>query len=57
MIVALRQIESGEEITYDYGRQYSDYFLEMVAAVVQHAAERVLVWTSSGSLAFAKIIM
>jgi len=28
VIAALRQIESGEEITYDYGRQYSDYFLE-----------------------------
>jgi uncharacterized protein len=28
VIVALRQIESGEEITYDYERQYRDYFLE-----------------------------
>src|SRR5215467_3955437 len=28
VIVALRRIESGEEITYDYGRQYVEYFLE-----------------------------
>ncbi len=26
-IVALRRIEPGEEITYDYGREYFDYFL------------------------------
>ena len=28
VIVALRRIEPGEEITYDYGRQYVEYFLE-----------------------------
>lgn len=28
VIVALRQIEPGEEITYDYGREYLKYFLE-----------------------------
>ena len=28
VIVALRRIESGEEVTYDYGRQYREYFLE-----------------------------
>jgi uncharacterized protein len=28
VIVALRRIEPGEEITYDYGRQYVKYFLE-----------------------------
>ncbi|MGB6288327.1 MAG: SET domain-containing protein [Xanthobacteraceae bacterium] len=28
VIVALRRIEPGEEITYDYGRQYREYFLE-----------------------------
>jgi len=28
VIVALRRIESGEEITYDYGRDYVKYFLE-----------------------------
>jgi SET domain-containing protein len=27
VIVALRRIEPGEEITYDYGREYLDYFL------------------------------
>jgi SET domain-containing protein len=28
VIVALRRIEPGEEITYDYGREYLKYFLE-----------------------------
>jgi len=28
VIVALRRIEPGEEITYDYGRDYFEYFLE-----------------------------
>ncbi len=28
VIVALRRIEPGEEITYDYGREYLDYFLK-----------------------------
>jgi uncharacterized protein len=28
VIVALRSIEPGEEITYDYGREYLDYFLQ-----------------------------
>jgi uncharacterized protein len=28
VIVALRRIEPGEEITYDYGKEYLDYFLE-----------------------------
>ena len=28
VIVALRRIEPGEEITYDYGREYYKYFLE-----------------------------
>ena len=28
VIVALRRIESGEEITYDYGKEYLEYFLE-----------------------------
>lgn len=27
VIVALRRIEPGEEITYDYGREYLDHFL------------------------------
>jgi SET domain-containing protein len=27
-IVALRRIEPGEEITYDYGKEYLDYFLQ-----------------------------
>jgi hypothetical protein len=27
VIVALRQIESGEEITYNYGREYLKFFL------------------------------
>jgi len=27
VIVALRRIEPGEEITYDYGQEYLDYFL------------------------------
>jgi uncharacterized protein len=27
VIVALRRIEAGEEITYDYGKEYLDYFL------------------------------
>jgi hypothetical protein len=26
--VALRHIEPGEEITYDYGKEYLEYFLE-----------------------------
>jgi hypothetical protein len=26
VVVALRRIEPGEEITYDYGREYLDYF-------------------------------
>ncbi len=28
VIVALRRIEPGEEITYDYGREYLDYFFK-----------------------------
>jgi uncharacterized protein len=28
VIVALRRIEAGEEITYDYGREYVNYFFE-----------------------------
>ena len=28
VIVALRRIEPGEEITYDYGREYLNYFLD-----------------------------
>jgi SET domain-containing protein len=28
VIVALRQIESEDEITYDYGKEYLEYFLE-----------------------------
>src|SRR5215470_9128274 len=28
VFVALRAIEPGEEITYDYGREYFDYFLK-----------------------------
>jgi SET domain-containing protein len=28
VIVASRRIEPGEEITYDYGREYFDYFFE-----------------------------
>src|SRR5271168_4800522 len=28
VIVAMRRIEPGEEITYDYGRQYLNYFLQ-----------------------------
>ncbi len=28
IIVALRRIEPGEEITYDYGREYLNYFLD-----------------------------
>jgi SET domain-containing protein len=28
VIVALRRIEPGEEITYDYGREYHDYFFK-----------------------------
>jgi uncharacterized protein len=28
VIVALRRIEPGEEVTYDYGREYLDYFLK-----------------------------
>ena len=28
VLVALRRIEPGEEVTYDYGRQYVEYFLE-----------------------------
>jgi uncharacterized protein len=28
VFVALRAIEPGEEITYDYGREYFDYFIE-----------------------------
>jgi hypothetical protein len=28
VIVALRRIEPGEEITYDYGKEYLKYFLE-----------------------------
>jgi hypothetical protein len=28
VIVALRRIEEGEEITYDYGKEYMEYFLE-----------------------------
>lgn len=28
VIVALRRIEPGEEIAYDYGRQYLNYFLQ-----------------------------
>jgi SET domain-containing protein len=28
VIVALREIESGEEITYDYGPEYLDYFFK-----------------------------
>ena len=28
VIVALRRIEPGDEITYDYGREYVKYFLE-----------------------------
>ena len=28
VIVALRSIEPGEEITYDYGKEYLEYFLE-----------------------------
>jgi uncharacterized protein len=28
VIVALRRIEPGEEITYDYGHEYLDYFLK-----------------------------
>jgi uncharacterized protein len=28
VIVALRRIEPGEEITYDYGKEYLEYFLE-----------------------------
>jgi uncharacterized protein len=28
VIVALRRIEPGEEITYDYGREYLKYFLQ-----------------------------
>jgi SET domain-containing protein len=28
VIVALRRIEPGEEITYDYGREYLKYFIE-----------------------------
>ena len=28
VIVALRRIEPGEEITFDYGREYVDYFFE-----------------------------
>ncbi len=28
VIVALRRIEPGEEITYNYGREYLDYFLQ-----------------------------
>ena len=35
VIVALRRIEPGDEISYDYGRT----FWRMAAAVVQHAAE------------------
>ncbi len=27
VIVALRRIEPGEEITYDYGKEYFDYFI------------------------------
>jgi uncharacterized protein len=42
VIAALRRIEPGEEITYDYGRQYVEYFWRMVGAVVQDAAEREL---------------
>jgi hypothetical protein len=42
VIVALRRIEPGEEITYDYGRDYVKYFWRMAAAVAQHAAEREL---------------
>ena len=30
VIVALRRIEPGEEITYDYGKEYLEYFLEEV---------------------------
>ncbi len=28
VIVALRRIEPGEEITYDYGKEYLEYFFE-----------------------------
>jgi hypothetical protein len=28
VIVALRSIAPGEEITYDYGREYFDYFFK-----------------------------
>ena len=28
VIVALRRIEPGEEITYDYGKEYLDYFMQ-----------------------------
>src|ERR1700688_2067349 len=31
VIVALRRIEPGEEITYDYGKEYLEYFLEEAA--------------------------
>ena len=51
IFVALRRIESGEEITYDYGRDYLKHFLENGGTVAQHAAERELFVT--GELAAA----
>jgi SET domain-containing protein len=44
VIVALRRIEPGEEITYDYGREYRNYFLDnggcRCAACREKAARR-----------------
>ena len=40
MIVALRRIEPGEEITYDYGREYIDYFFWTAVSVARCVAKR-----------------
>jgi hypothetical protein len=42
VIVALRQIEPGEEITYDYGREYLKCFLDDGGVVARHVEKSEL---------------
>jgi len=42
-IVALRRIEPGEEITYDYGQEYLDYFLKSKGCRCAACRKRVAV--------------
>jgi SET domain-containing protein len=40
VIVALRRIEPGEEITYDYGKEYLDYFLQKSGCRCDHCRRK-----------------